>query len=195
MSVRSVSSQGMACAWQSSSTVARVMPSGQATRRGVRSLPFSTRKTCVALVSAMKPRVSSISASSAPATFASILARIDWSRLLWWIFGSRQSGGKRRTLEVTRLSPAFEYTGGLCSASTISVGPCVLSRGSMPEVIFTPRVSVRRMCTPSNMWLASSVRRIWCVIASRAGISVKASAFAEWISRSRCASSLKILPW
>ena len=32
----------------------------------------------------------------------------------------------------------------------------------MPEVIFTPRVSVRRMCTPSNMPFASSVRRISC---------------------------------
>ena len=64
--------------------------------------PRSTMNTCVAFVSAMKPRWSSISASSAPATLASILARIDWIRLLWWIFGSRQSGGKRRTLLVTR---------------------------------------------------------------------------------------------
>ena len=84
---------------------ARVMPSGQATVVGVSTTPRSTRKTCVALVSATKPRVSSISASSAPAALASILARIDWIRLLWWILGSRQSGGKRRTLLVISVRP------------------------------------------------------------------------------------------
>ena len=58
------------------------MPSGQETVVGVASVPPVTMKRCVALVSAMKPRWSSITASSAPATFASILARIDGSRLL-----------------------------------------------------------------------------------------------------------------
>ena len=64
----------------------------------MRRRPCSTTKTFVALVSATKPWLSSIKASSAPAVFASIFARIDWIRLLWWIFGSRQSGGKRLTL-------------------------------------------------------------------------------------------------
>lgn len=41
---------------QSSSTVERVIPSGQATSRGVRNKPRSTMNTCVAFVSAMKPR-------------------------------------------------------------------------------------------------------------------------------------------
>ena len=49
-------------------------------------------KRCVAFVSAMKPRLSSMTASSAPATFASIFARIEVSRLLWWILGSSESG-------------------------------------------------------------------------------------------------------
>ena len=59
----------------------------------------------MALVSATKPRLSSMTASSAPATFASILARIDGSRLLWWIFGSSTSGGGRRTLDVISVMP------------------------------------------------------------------------------------------
>src|SRR5215467_15576857 len=67
--------------------------------------PANTMKMCVALVSAMKPRWSSSTASSAPATFASILARIDDRRLLWWIFGSRQSGAGRRTLELISRIP------------------------------------------------------------------------------------------
>ena len=64
----------------------------------------------------------------------------------------------------------------------------------MPLVIFTPRVSVSRMCTPSVIWLAASVRRISAVISSSAGICVKASAWAERLSRARCSSSRKIRP-
>ena len=93
---------------QSSITVARVMPSGQATVFGVITTPLCTRKRCVALVSATKPRTSSITASSAPAALAWSFARIDWIRLAWWIFGSRQSGGKRRIVLVTSVSPPFE---------------------------------------------------------------------------------------
>ena len=81
------------------------MPSGQARVVDVRTTPSATWNTCVALVSAMKPASSSISASSAPATLASILARIEVSRLLWWILGSRESARCRRTDEVTRLIP------------------------------------------------------------------------------------------
>ncbi len=77
----------------------------------------------MALVSTTKPRSSSISASSAPATLASILARIEVSRLLWWISGSSASARARRTLEVIGVMPAGSYTGDLCSARTIGVGP------------------------------------------------------------------------
>ena len=43
----------------------------------------------------------------------------------------------------------------------------------MPEVIFTPRVRVSLMCTPSRMPLAASVRRICSVISSAEGICVE----------------------
>ena len=59
------------------------IPSGHATGRLVSTSPRWTTKTCVAFVSATNPRTSSISASSAPAVFASIFARIDWIRLQW----------------------------------------------------------------------------------------------------------------
>jgi hypothetical protein len=85
--------------------MARVMPSGQAAVVGVCSTPPATKKMCVALVSATNPRWSSMTASSAPAWLASILARIEVSRLLWWIFGSSESGGVRRTLEVISVIP------------------------------------------------------------------------------------------
>src|SRR6516225_1898816 len=64
----------------------------------------------------------------------------------------------------------------------------------MPEVIFTPRVSVRRMCTPSRILFAASVRLISSMIFSHAGISTNDSARAERSSRSRCSCSLKIRP-
>ncbi|WP_423928169.1 hypothetical protein [Candidatus Palauibacter sp.] len=44
----------------------------------------------------------------------------------------------------------------------------------MPLVNFTPRVSVRRMCTPSRMRFAMSVRRISPMISSSAGMSAEA---------------------
>ena len=170
------------------------MPSGQDAVVGVASRPPVTMNRWVALVSAMKPRWSSTTASSAPATFASILARIDGSRLLWWIFGSRQSGAGRRTLAVISVMPAASYTGSLNSASTIRVGPAWLRRGSMPEVILTPRVRVSLMCTPSRMPLAASVRLSCSVISSSEGMRSNASARAEARSRARCSSSRKIFP-
>ena len=48
-------------------------------------------------------------------------------------------------------------------------GPDWFSRGSMPLVIFTPRLSVSRMCTPSVMSFAASVRLISSVISSSDG--------------------------
>ena len=81
------------------------MPSGQARVVLVCTTPSVTWKTWVALVSATNPASSSISASSAPATLASILAMIEVSRLLWWILGSRESARWRRTELVTRVMP------------------------------------------------------------------------------------------
>ena len=98
-------SQGRSASSAISSTAALVIPSGQAAAVGVPSRPALTRNRLVALVSATNPRLSSITASPAPAAFASILARMDGSRLLWWIFGSRQSGAGRRTLEVISRMP------------------------------------------------------------------------------------------
>ena len=71
----------MSASVASESTVSRVMPSGQAAVCGVQSTPRTTANRWVALVSATKPRPSSISASSTPATFACIFARIELSRL------------------------------------------------------------------------------------------------------------------
>jgi hypothetical protein len=82
VSEMSRTSAAMPLAAARSSTVCRVMPSGQATVNGVCSDSPTTANRWVALVSATKPRPSSISASSAPATLASILARIEFNRLL-----------------------------------------------------------------------------------------------------------------
>ena len=49
----------------------------------------------------------------------------------------------------------------------------------MPEVILTPRVRVSRMCTPSRIPFAASVRRICSVISSSEGMRSNASARAE----------------
>ena len=49
--------------------------------------------------------------------------------------------------------------------------PIDSTRGSIPDVIFTPRVSVRRMCTPSRILFAASVRLISSMIFSLGGIS------------------------
>ena len=65
----------------------------------------------------------------------------------------------------------------------------------MPLVIFTPRVSVSRMCTSSVIPFARSVRRICSVISPSEGTSVKPSAAADWRSRARCSASRKIRPW
>ena len=91
-------------------------------------------------------------------------------------------------------SPSVWYTGALYSASTIRVGPLWFRRGSIPDVIFTPRVSDRRMCTPSRMPLASSVRRTSSMISSCEGMTANASACADAFSRSRCSARRKMRP-
>ena len=64
----------------------------------------------------------------------------------------------------------------------------------MPEVIFTPRVRVSLMCTPSRMPLAAIVRLTCSVIRAADGTCSNASALAESRSRARCSSSRKIRP-
>ena len=64
----------------------------------------------------------------------------------------------------------------------------------MPEVIFTPRVKVSLMCTPSRMPFAATVRLTCSVISPAEGICSNASALAESRSRARCSSSRKIRP-
>ena len=115
-------------------------------------------------------------------------------RLVWWIFGSSTSGPGRRTDAVTRVMPAESYTGGLCSATTMRVGPDRLSRGSIPLVTLTPRLSVSLTWTPSRMALARSVAATWSVMVASSGTSVNASARAERRSRARCSVSRKTRP-
>ncbi len=64
----------------------------------------------------------------------------------------------------------------------------------MPLVIFTPRLSVSLMCTPSVMALAASVRLISAVISASDGTESKASACADRRSLTRCSVSRKIRP-
>ena len=64
----------------------------------------------------------------------------------------------------------------------------------MPLVTFTPRVRVSRMCTPSRIPLASSVRRISVVISSSDGICCEGQRMADRRSRLRCSVSLKMRP-
>src|SRR5205809_8134215 len=97
-------------------------------------------------------------ASSARALLASILARMLWIRFAWWIFESITIGGARRTDDVIRRwpppPPPLVWAGAFHSASTIKHGPDLLSCGFMPEVTFTPRVSVRHMCASPFILLA-----------------------------------------
>ena len=127
------------------------MPSGHATVRGVRTLPRSTMNTCVAFVSATKPRTSSISASSAPGDVGLDLREDRLTAgCCGGSSGSRQSGGNRRTLLVISVRPSCRRRAACARRARSASGPTWLSRGSMPDVIFTPRVSVSRMCTPSR---------------------------------------------
>src|SRR5205085_1766332 len=128
------------------------MPSGQDAVVGVASRPPVTMNRWVALVSAMKPRWSSTTASSAPATFASILARIEGSRLLWWIFGSTQSGAGRRTLAVISVTPAASYS--LSPSQTASPPWTAESNGLTPArsrwVSLPPTLTTRSRLRSSN---------------------------------------------
>ena len=78
--------------------------------------------------------------------------------------------------------------------SIVETRNAISSRGSMPEVIFTPRERVRRMCTLSVMLLAASVFLISSTSSSRDGITLKSSALALRRSLSRCSLSLNTRP-
>ena len=99
-----------------------------------------------------------------------------------------------RTAEETSRRPAVPKTGGFHSASTISVQPARLFVGLIPEVSLGPRVRVSRACAPSYMPFARNVSSTAASTSIRVGCPLKASAFAESKSRSRCASSAKIRP-
>ncbi len=80
---------------------------------------------------------------------------------LLWLFslGSSTSGYGRRTCTVNSRIPdcTTSGVGSLYSGIiTIVAGPTVI-RGSWYGVLFVPRVTINRMCTPSRMSLAASV--------------------------------------
>jgi len=88
--------------------------------------------------------------------------------------------------EVTMRTPAaLSYTGFFHSASTMRVQPFWLRRGSMPDVIFSPRVRVRRTWLSPRIPLASRVLKSAERTSSRVGTLAKAIAWAEANSRSR----------
>ncbi len=74
-------------------------------------------------------------------------------------FGSRVSGVARRTCVVNRVMPSVTVAGigSLCSAMMTTVAGPTVTRGSWYGVDFTPRVTIRRTCTPSVMSLARRV--------------------------------------
>ena len=89
---------------------------------------------------------------------------------------------------VTSLISPEPYTAPLYSGSTMRVHPCTFNRGSMPEVDFSPRVRVSRMCTPSVMPFASKVLKTACLTSSVEGMSENMSVWALSCKRRRCSS-------
>mmetsp|Transcript_109177 Transcript_109177/g.189174 ORF Transcript_109177/g.189174 Transcript_109177/m.189174 type:complete len:316 (+) Transcript_109177:428-1375(+) len=182
-----------------SMTILRVMPGRQESANGVSTTPPRTMKKFMALVSEAKPSRSSMSASSAPAWSAWILARILLMMLLWWILESRHEGVFRRMAEVISRSPAALFATLECSpfhsANTMRHGPDWLFLGLMPDVTFSPRVNVRRHSAPSRIPLACSVSMTARTTTSRAGTRSNNRALAEANKRSRCSCRAKIFPF
>mmetsp|Transcript_23945 Transcript_23945/g.74566 ORF Transcript_23945/g.74566 Transcript_23945/m.74566 type:complete len:224 (+) Transcript_23945:218-889(+) len=180
-------------------SVSRVMPGRQWSAWGVRSSPALTMKMFMELVSETNPSRSSMIASAAFAWLACIFGRMLLIRLLWWIFESTHWGGLRRLAAVMSETPASlskvaTPTTGFHSARTMSVQPYTLKAGFIDDVVFSPRVSVRRMCTPSRMPLAARVWKMASRTCSRVCTFLKSMARAESCRRRRCRSSLKTLP-
>ena len=131
---------------------------------------------------------SSISASSAPAVYAWMHAVMSLSLLCELSFGSTTSGYGRRTWTVNSVMP-FSTTSGrgtLCSAMITTVAGPIVTRGSWYGVLFTPRVTISRTCTPSRMSLARNVSEIASASSSRVRPMSIAIAFAPSNNRSRC---------
>ena len=135
-----------------------------------------------------------MSASSTPARFASIFARMLLIRLLWWIFESTHWGLLRRTAAVINRMPAWSYTSDFHSASTISVQPDWFQCGLMPDVTFSPRVSVNRTWASSDIPLARSVSNTALRTADLGGTPAKHIAWADAIRRSRCGPKSAMRP-
>lgn len=98
-------SSGKLCSAHILMRVSRVMPVGQALVVEVRMVLSLTRKTWVALVSARFPSVSNMRASSAPASLASSLARMEVSWFDEWMCWSRTFANGRRCFAVMRVRP------------------------------------------------------------------------------------------
>ena len=116
-------------------------------------------KKWVELQVATNPCGSSISASSAPAFVAWMQARMQLS-LEWLLsFGSCTSGGPRRTWTVNRRMPrtATAGSGALYSGMMTTVAGPMVTRGSWYGVAFTPRETMRRICTSSDIALTRNV--------------------------------------
>jgi hypothetical protein len=86
-------------------------------------------------------------------------AWMSFSLLCALSLGSRVSGVARRTWVVNSVIPSVTVagSGSLCSAMTTTVAGPMVIRGSWYGVDFTPRVTIRRTCTPSVILLARRV--------------------------------------
>ena len=78
---------------------------------------------------------------------------------------------------------------GFHSASTIRVHPYTLKLGFMLLVVFSPRVSVRRICVASRMPFAASVANTARNISSFVCTFLKARALADAKSLCTCCSN------
>mmetsp|Transcript_15864 Transcript_15864/g.36265 ORF Transcript_15864/g.36265 Transcript_15864/m.36265 type:complete len:281 (+) Transcript_15864:287-1129(+) len=195
-----LSSTSSPCCLATLITLPRVMPGRQLSGRGVRTTPSRTMKKLVALVSETKPLLSSMRASSTLALLAWILARMLFSRLLWWILLSRNAGEFLRMLELTSrwgFSPDTRFPdesiGGFHSARTMRHEPAWLLVGLIPLVTLSPLVSVSRMCVSSRMSFALSVSKIACAISSFSGTCSNSRARAESCKRCMCSWKSRIL--
>mmetsp|Transcript_3225 Transcript_3225/g.10918 ORF Transcript_3225/g.10918 Transcript_3225/m.10918 type:complete len:255 (-) Transcript_3225:1017-1781(-) len=180
-------------------TLPRVMPGRQLSGRGVRTTWSRTMKKFVALVSDTNPWLSSMSASSTSALLAWILARMLLRRLLWWILLSRNAGEFRRMLELMSrcglMPDTFlpdESMKGFHSASTMRHESAWLFLGLIPDVTFSPLVSVSRMCVSLRMPLAWRVSKTARLISSFSGTCSNSRACAESCSRCMCSSKSRM---
>ena len=126
-------------------------------------------KTWVAFVSAIKPRVIEHERIVRAGVVRLDLRqdRVEQIRVM----NARIENLRRRTPDAARdqRQAGLRVNWRLVFREHDEVGPLWFSRGSIPEVTFTPRVRVRRMCTPSRIWFAAKVRLISAMIFSSVG--------------------------